>query len=76
MAAAGKRIELTVAGIVCAGCATDMETVLTSTDGILEAKVRYADGTVAVVYDPEEIGEPEIRRRIERLGMKISTEGA
>lgn len=70
MGAQEARLDLQVEGIVCTGCAVDMETVLGDTDGILEVSVSYADGTVAVVYDPDEIAPETIIAKINGFGMK------
>lgn len=64
------RLNLQVEGIVCTGCAADMETVLGDVDGILEVAVSYADGTVAVVYNPNEIDRETIIAKINGFGMK------
>lgn len=65
------KLILQVDGIVCTGCAVDMETVLHGTDGIREVAVSYADGTVAIVYDPAEIDRETIIAKINGFGMKI-----
>ncbi len=70
MGAQEARLKLQVEGIVCTGCAADMETVLGDVDGIFEVAVSYADGTVAVVYDPEEIDQETIIAKINGFGMK------
>ena len=64
------QLILQVDGIVCTGCAMDMETVLRDTDGILEVTVSYADGTVAIVYDPTEIDQETIIAKVNGFGMK------
>ena len=43
-----QEIVFEVEGIVCTGCAMDMENVMLNTDGIEEASVNYADGTFMI----------------------------
>ncbi len=67
-----KKMSLRVDGITCAGCAVDGETVLRNTDGILDAAVRYADGTVTVDYHPEEIDERQVVGLVKKLGWTVT----
>jgi Cu+-exporting ATPase len=67
-----KQLDIRVDGITCSGCACDVETVLKNADGISRAEASYADGTVHVEYDPEEIGEKQILDMIKKLGLKIA----
>lgn len=63
------KINLQVEGIYCAGCATDMETVLNNTDGILKASVDYSTGGIDIEYDPAEIGTDKIILMIKEMGF-------
>ncbi len=66
-----KKLCLRVDGITCAGCAVDGVTVLRNTDGILDADVQYADGTVTVDYHPGEIDEQQVVGIIKKLGWTV-----
>lgn len=66
------RINLQVEGIYCAGCATDMETVLNNTDGIIKASVDYSSGLISVEYDPSEISAEKITSMINGMGFKTT----
>jgi len=70
MAVQKARISMQVEGIVCTGCATDMETVLAATDGILDVQVSYADGTVIIDYAPDEINQETLLAKVNGFGMK------
>jgi copper chaperone CopZ len=70
MAEQKARISLQVEGIVCTGCATDMETVLSETDGILDVTVSYAAGTVVIDYAPDEINQETLLAKVNGFGMK------
>jgi len=62
------RLKLQVEGIVCSGCAMDMENILRDTDGIIDAAVNYADGTILIEFDPDEINERDVFIRVRKLG--------
>jgi copper chaperone CopZ len=70
MAAHEERLTLEVEGIVCSGCAMDMETVLRDTAGILEVEVSYAAGTIIVDYDPAEISRESVIAKIKGFNFK------
>jgi Cu+-exporting ATPase len=66
----GAFLKLQLEGIVCTGCAQDMETILNNTDGILKASVSFADGTVSIQYDPEVIDKKQVFYTVRKLGFK------
>jgi copper chaperone CopZ len=57
-------------GIVCSGCAMDMETVLLDTDGILAAEANYAIGRITVDYDPDEISRDSVIAKVRGFNFK------
>ena len=59
-----------VEGIVCTGCAMDMENVMLNTDGIEEASVNYADGTFMIKYNADEIDAQNVFELVKKLGFK------
>ena len=70
-----KEIKLKVDDIVCTGCAEDMETLLLDQDGILEANVSFANETIDIQYDAEEIERDAViqaTRRIANISEVIS----
>ena len=70
-----KEIKLKVDDIVCTGCAEDMETLLRDQDGILEANVSFANDTIELKYDAEEIERVAViqaARRIANISEVIS----
>ncbi|MDP2168082.1 MAG: heavy metal-associated domain-containing protein [Thermodesulfovibrionales bacterium] len=64
-------LDFTVEGITCAGCATDIETVLGNMDGVLKADVDYAENIVHVEYDPVEVQEEKIILALRGLGLEV-----
>jgi len=67
-----RHLKLQAEGIVCTGCATDMETVLGNTDGISEATVDYAAGTVNIKFNPDEIAIDQIIAIVNKMGLKTT----
>jgi copper chaperone CopZ len=70
MADREERLTLAVEGIVCSGCAMDMETVLRDTDGILDVQVSYAHGTIIVDYDPTETSREAVITKVRGFNFK------
>lgn len=63
-------ITFLVEGIVCTGCAMDMETVLLDMDGVEDASVDFANGEFSIQYDPDEIDVQTIIKKVKNLGFK------
>jgi len=66
-----KEINLQAEGISCAGCAMDMEAFLSGMDGILKVSVGYADETIDIEYNPDEIDADKILSAVKKIGLKI-----
>lgn len=71
MGKTANRISLQAEGISCAGCATDAETVLCNTDGILNVTVNYGRGVIDIEYEPDEIKEDQVLAAVKKMGFKI-----
>jgi len=67
-----KMAEITflVEGIVCTGCAMDMESILRDMDGVQEALVNFREGLFSITYNPEEIEAKTIVKKVKNLGFK------
>jgi len=65
-----KKIKFQLEGITCTGCAEDMENILRDKDGVLNASVNYAEGTVHIEYEPGVTGEKELFAAVSKLGFK------
>ena len=63
-------IKFLVEGIVCTGCAMDMEQIMLDLDGVEDASVNFKDGVFAITYDPAEIEVKTILKKVENLGFK------
>ena len=63
-------IKFLVEGITCTGCAMDMENIMLGMDGVEEATVNYSEGVFIIQYDPGEIEEKNIIKKVKSLGFK------
>ncbi|WP_309492049.1 heavy metal-associated domain-containing protein [Candidatus Hecatella orcuttiae] len=63
---------LPVRGMPCASCTLTIEKELKKLEGVKDAQVSYLMEKVAVTYDPEKVGIPDIEGRIEKLGYKLA----
>lgn len=65
-----KSLNLQAEGIMCAGCAEDLEKVLRETTGVHDVSVSYREETVKVLYDPEVIDGKKIFLMVARMGFR------
>ena len=63
-----------VEGMSCAACATSVQSMLSSQEGISSANVNFASQTVAVEYDPETIGFAVMKKTIQDIGYDLFEE--
>ena len=66
-------IKFLVEGIVCTGCAMDMENIILDMDGVEEASVSFVDGVFSITYDPAKIEVKTIINKVKNLGFKTKT---
>jgi len=57
-------------GITCAGCATDIETVLKNTDGVINASVSYASN--GIVVESRDLQSPGSGRGFARSPREVA----
>jgi len=69
-------IKFHLEGIVCTGCATDMENILLDLDGVEEASVNFKDGIFSITYDPAEADIKSITKKVKNLGFKTKILGS
>jgi copper chaperone CopZ len=63
-------IKFLVEGIVCTGCAMDMENILLDMEGVEEAVVDFKDGIFTIHYDPDAVTAQTITKKVKNLGFK------
>ncbi|MDX1776212.1 MAG: heavy metal-associated domain-containing protein [Desulfobulbales bacterium] len=65
-----KEIQFLIEGIVCTGCAMDMENIMLDLEGVEDASVDFASGEFSIQYNPEEIDVQNIINKVKNLGFK------
>ena len=65
-----QEIVFLVEGIVCTGCAMDMENIMLDMDGVEEASINFADGVFSITYNPDEVEVDTIIKKVKNLGFK------
>ncbi len=71
-------IEYTVVGedkLHCEGCEQCVDRALKRLGGVREVEASYQTQRVKVEYDPGQVGEKEIRERLDLLGYEVESEG-
>jgi Cu2+-exporting ATPase len=63
-----------VTGMHCASCAVRTEEFVKTLPGIAGASVNYADASIKVEFQPEEITPSEIRKAVRSIGYDIITD--
>lgn len=60
-----------VIGMTCASCATSVETMLNSQEGVVSAPVNYANSSVLVTYNPDIISPAKMRSTVQEIGYDL-----
>jgi P-type Cu2+ transporter len=60
-----------VTGLHCASCASRTESFVKSLPGIKSASVNYADTSIRVEFEPEEISPSEMKKAVQSIGYDI-----
>lgn len=69
-------IEYTVVGedkLHCEGCEQRVGRALKRLDGVREVEASYRSQRIEVEYDPGQVGDEEIRERLDLLGYKVQS---
>ncbi len=74
MGMAGKKIELTIEGMHCPGCAATIEKALVKTAGIHRASVNFTTRKSTIEYDPKKVTVERIKKCVEDIGYKAREE--
>ncbi len=69
-----KTQKMRVGGMDCTSCAIKIEGSLERLAGVAEVSVVVATGRMTVSYDPQQIGEGEIKKRVTALGYTVDTQ--
>lgn len=60
-----------VTGMHCAGCAANIEKVLSRRSGVKSAAVNFAAATVSIEYDPSAVTPQQLRETVENAGFDM-----
>jgi Cu2+-exporting ATPase len=63
--------QFSVAGMSCASCASSVETILSSTEGISKAEVSFPQHNVLVEYSPERITPQQMKAALQDVGYDL-----
>lgn len=64
-----KTVKLKITGMTCAGCSTQISTVLKNINGVLDQTVEYPAGIATVKYEPVKTNPDEMIKAIEKIGF-------
>lgn len=71
-----RQLQLQIGGMTCAACSARIEKGLRRLEGVQEANVNLALERASVIYDPAQIDEAAVERKIEQLGYQPLKETA
>ena len=63
-----------VEGMHCASCASSVETMLGSMEGVNQARVNFADESVFVEYDTESLDPSQMKEAVQKIGYDLVIE--
>jgi Cu+-exporting ATPase len=66
------RLEFSVTGMSCAGCAANIERALRKVAGVREAVVNLATGRATVLYDARVVGRRELAKAVRDAGYGVA----
>ncbi|WP_394752898.1 heavy-metal-associated domain-containing protein [Crenothrix sp.] len=64
-------IELTVLGMKCGGCESNVSTKLAAVDGVAAVKASSANKSVSVDFDPDKTSMDAIKSIIQAAGYSV-----
>jgi Cu+-exporting ATPase len=66
-----KKINLHIAGMMCAACVTHNEEALAALPGVTKAVVNLATGKASVEYDPSKVTLDDMRKAVADVGYEV-----
>ena len=66
-----EKLSLTVTGMKCGGCETNLKTKLQALDGVLSVVASHKEKLVELEFEPEKIEEDDIVDVITDAGFKV-----
>lgn len=68
------RQSFPVLNMSCASCAASAESIIKSTDGVVDASVNFATGNLSVTYQPDVASPQTLQKAIQSVGFDLLTE--
>lgn len=68
------RQSFPVLNMSCASCAASAESIVKSTDGVVDASVNFATGNLSVTYQPDVASPQTLQKAIQSVGFDLLTE--
>jgi P-type Cu2+ transporter len=69
-----KKETFPVEGMTCASCASSIESMLRTVEGVQEANVNFAGKTVQVAYTPAQVQPNQLRDTLHEIGFELLIE--
>ena len=69
-----KTQQMQVGGMDCASCALKIESSLEKLAGVTEVAVNAVTGRLTVSYDPQQVSQADIQKRVTSLGYTVASE--
>jgi P-type Cu2+ transporter len=69
-----RKLTLPVTGMSCAGCAVSVESMLKNTAGVSDAAVNYANQSVKVAFDPQQVSLSDLDTVLQGIGYGLLLE--
>ncbi|WP_461491929.1 heavy metal translocating P-type ATPase [Pontibacter sp. HJ8] len=66
-----KKTTFPVEGMTCASCASSIESMLRTVEGVQEASVNFAGKTVQVAFQPEQVNPAQLRDTLHEIGFDL-----
>jgi copper ion binding protein len=68
----GEALALTVEGMSCMHCVGKVEKGLAALEGVLSAEVNLEQKKAVIRFDPDKVGEDQIRKAISDIGYQVA----
>lgn len=68
-----KKEMIMLNNLSCPTCASDLEKAFKKMDGIKDASVTFATGTLNVEYDESKVNSKQIERTIKNFGVGVAS---
>ncbi len=67
-----KTVTLSIDGMHCDGCASNVQLLLERQPGIRKASTSFKDKQARILYDPQALTEDQLIRMVERGGFHVT----